>query len=258
VTLRAARIGFDLEMLHVTEGLWCLRRPSYVTCSYLVETASGVTFIDAGMSGSGRDVVEALRHIGRGPRDVEAILLTHWHNDHSAGAYLLQQQNGIPVYGHARERPSLATGREARRKRDHVRALLPDFGVFVLAKGLLGETTPWPIRLDHAVSGGEVIAGRFEVIETPGHTEGHLAFFDRETQTLFAGDALAVIDGRIRRMARHVTPDRPRAHESMLRLSERTMTRLCPGHRLPIVEGVPAAMHAFRAELARDRWPLLG
>lgn len=252
------RIAFDLEMIRVADGLWCLRRPSYVTCSYVVETGHSVTFIDAGMSGSGRDVLEALRHIGKQPHDVEAVLLTHWHNDHSAGAYLLQERYSVPIYGHANELPSLSTGTERRRKRDHVRALLPDWGPFVLAKGLLGETTPWPIRLDHTLADGDLVADRFEAIETPGHTEGHLAFLDRETGTLFAGDALAVLDGRVRRMARHVTPDRVRAHTSMVRLCDRPMTRLCPGHRAPLVDGVPAAMDAFRRELARDRWPLLG
>lgn len=252
------RIAFDLQMLHVADGVWCLRRPSYVTCSYLVETAGGVTFIDAGMSGSGRDVIEALRHLGRGPDEVEAVLLTHWHNDHSAGAYLLQARHGVPIYGHDRERPSLATGTERRGARDRVRALLPDWGPFVLAKGLLGETTPWPIRLDHSLADGELVAGRFEAIETPGHTDGHLAFFDRESSTLFAGDALAVIDGRVRRMAKHVTPDRVRAHTSMLRLCDQPMARLCPGHRSPLVDNVAGAMATFRDELARDRWPLLG
>ncbi|HLL24409.1 MAG TPA: MBL fold metallo-hydrolase [Kofleriaceae bacterium] len=253
-----SRIAFDLEMIKLAAGLWCLRRPSYVTCSYVVETGAGVTFIDAGMSGSGRDVVEALRHIGRRPEDVDAVLLTHWHNDHSAGAYLLQSRYRVPIYGHDRERPSLATGTDRRGPRDRVRALLPDWGPLVLAKGLLGETTPWPIRLDHGVADGELVAGRFEAIETPGHTPGHLAFFDRETQTLFAGDALAVIDGRVRRMARHVTPDHARAHTSMVRLCDRAMVQLCPGHRTPLLTGVSAAMREFRAELARDRWPLLG
>jgi glyoxylase-like metal-dependent hydrolase (beta-lactamase superfamily II) len=253
-----SRIAFDLEMIRLADGLWCLRRPSYVTCSYVVETATGVTFIDAGMSGSGRDVLEALRHIGSRPEDVEAVLLTHWHNDHSAGAYLLQRRYQVPIYGHDRELPSFATGTDQRGVRDRVRARLPDWGLFVLAKGLLGETTPWPIRLDHCVADGELIGGRFEAIETPGHTPGHLAFFDRETQTLFAGDALAVIDGRVRRMAKHVTPDRDRAHSSMVRLCDQRMEHLCPGHRAPLLTGVTAAMSAFRAELARDRWPLLG
>jgi glyoxylase-like metal-dependent hydrolase (beta-lactamase superfamily II) len=252
------RIAFDLEMIRLADGLWCLRRPSYVTCSYVVETGTGVTFIDAGMSGSGRDVLEALRHIGRRPEDVEAVLLTHWHNDHSAGAYLLQRRYQVPIYGHDRELPSFATGTDRRALRDHVRARLPDWGLFVLAKGLLGETTPWPIRLDHCVADGELVGDRFEAIETPGHTPGHLAFFDRETKTLFAGDALAVIDGRVRRMAKHVTPDHTRAHASMVRLSEQPMASLCPGHRHALMTGVTAAMAAFRADLARDHWPLLG
>jgi hypothetical protein len=51
---------------------------------------------------------------------------------------------------------------------------------------------------------------------------------------LFAGDALAVIDGKVRCMSRPVTPDLVAARKSMERCLERDIQHLCPRHRDPL------------------------
>src|SRR5580700_4844546 len=90
----------------VADGVYCVMRRSYFTCSYLVDTGDGgVVAIDAGMKSSGSDVLHALREIGRLPQDVSALLLTHWHNDHASGAAELATASGAAVYYHATESP---------------------------------------------------------------------------------------------------------------------------------------------------------
>ncbi len=47
--------------------------------------------------------------------------------------------------------------------------------------------------LDNTVSGGDTISlgeTTFEIIDTPGHTLGHISYFDRSNKNLFCGDAL--------------------------------------------------------------------
>jgi glyoxylase-like metal-dependent hydrolase (beta-lactamase superfamily II) len=39
---------FGTQIIEVTPNIWCLRRPSYVTCSYLVRSPHGLVLIDAG------------------------------------------------------------------------------------------------------------------------------------------------------------------------------------------------------------------
>lgn len=49
--------------------------------------------------------------------------------------------------------------------------------------------------LDHSVAPGDVIdtgAGRFAVMDAPGHTVGHVAFYLARAQALFSGDSLMV------------------------------------------------------------------
>jgi glyoxylase-like metal-dependent hydrolase (beta-lactamase superfamily II) len=44
------------------------------------------------------DFLQGLEVVGMKPERLRAILLTHWHNDHSAGAALLQRKFGVRVY----------------------------------------------------------------------------------------------------------------------------------------------------------------
>src|SRR5262249_43922639 len=101
----------------------------------------------------------------------------------------------------------------------------------------------------------------FEVIATPGHTPGHLSFYYRPERALFAGDALAVVGGRVRFMARNVTPDRVDARRSMERglAPGRPLEGLCPGHPEPLVRDVEARCAEMRRYLdSGGKWPLLG
>lgn len=84
----------------------------------------------------------------------EAILITHHHGDHTAGAAALASRYDLPVYGPAEE---------------HIRAV---------SKALHdGDRIEFP-RTDIA----------FEVMAVPGHTRGHLAYYG--SGLLFCGDTL--------------------------------------------------------------------
>lgn len=243
----------DFEFFPVVENVFCLRRPSYLTCSYVVRRPDGLVFLDAGMSESGDDVRAALERLHAFPDDVLGTLLTHWHNDHSSGARFLEPY--APVFTHAYEGGKL-TAEPSRPFGARLSRLLPDHGPLVLLKGLLKDGPS--VRLDGftPVRDGELLLDQFLVVETPGHTPGHLSFLDVRNKILFAGDALAVVNGALRRMARPVTEDLPLALWSMKRLMELDFAVICPGHRAPVRS--PGELVAdFRARL-EEGWPLLG
>jgi glyoxylase-like metal-dependent hydrolase (beta-lactamase superfamily II) len=136
---------------------------------------------------------------------------------------------------------------------------IPELGVLVLFKGLLGEATSRAVTANRLVADGECLLNDFEVIATPGHTPGHVAYFYRPARALFAGDALAVINGRIRFMARPVTPDQPAARDSLRRCLALQPAIICPGHREPLTTDVAGACHAMASYLdSGGAWPLLG
>jgi len=104
--------------------------------------------------GDAAPVVEAL---GRLDLQLAGILVTHHHADHVGGVDALRPRLQGPVYGPARER-------------------IP--APFVPLKE--GDTV-------------EVLGLRFEVLDVPGHTAGHIAYVQRDAvraPLLFCGDTL--------------------------------------------------------------------
>jgi len=108
--------------------------------------------------GDAQPVFDAL---ARHKLQLAAILVTHHHPDHTGGVAALHEATGAPVWGPARER-------------------IPE-PFTPLAQGDIAE----------------VLGLRFEVIDVPGHTAGHIAYFLPAAQTaggdaplLFCGDTL--------------------------------------------------------------------
>jgi glyoxylase-like metal-dependent hydrolase (beta-lactamase superfamily II) len=247
------------EVRRVNDSIVCLRRASYLTCSYIVRTSNGLVLVDAGMDSAGADVHSGLREMNATANEIRAILLTHWHNDHAAGAHALHALTGAPVYYHRGDEPFYTGRAGAKGVRRWLSDRIPEWGVLVLAKGLLGEATPRAVMAQHFVKDGDVILNDFEVITTPGHTDGHVCYFYRPAKALFAGDALAVIDGRIRFMARPVTPDVDAARTSLEKCLAVRPQVICPGHREPLTTGVEAACETMQSYLSDGGpWPLFG
>lgn len=246
------------EVRRVSDSITCLRRASYFTCSYIVRTRHGLIVIDAGMDSQGADIHAGLAELNASGSDVRAILLTHWHNDHSAGAQAIQAASRAPVYYHKSDEPYFSGTAGATGLRKWLSDRIPEAGVMVLFKGLLGESTPNPVAAQHFVQDGEVLFDDFDVIATPGHTTGHVSYFYRPERALFAGDALAVIGGRIRFMARPVTLDTAAARRSMEKCLALRPRIVCPGHREPLRDAEEAC-ETMRVHLERNgSWPLLG
>jgi glyoxylase-like metal-dependent hydrolase (beta-lactamase superfamily II) len=136
---------------------------------------------------------------------------------------------------------------------------VPEEGVLVLLRGLLEGAAPEPVRATNLVKDGDILEGAFRVLATPGHTQGHVAYVHEPTHTLFCGDALAVVEDKLRLMARPVTPDLNAAKLAALRCLREPVQFICPGHRRPLVENVSKECRRLETYLeGGGRWPWLG
>ena len=239
--------------------MWCFRRPSYFACSYVVEGLGGFFAIDVGMDSEAADFLHGLKEIGVAQDRLKAILLTHWHNDHSAGAAFLKHKFSVRVYYHPGDRLAFTRQTASHGIRAWLGRHVPEEGVLVLLRGLLEEAPPDAIEADHLVTDAEIIENEFRAIATPGHTVGHVAYMHQPTRSLFCGDALAVVANQLRLMARPVTPDLPAARASALQCLREEAQFICPGHRGPLVNDVQQERRRLQAYLeGGGRWPLLG
>src|SRR6476620_12598709 len=109
------------------------------------------------------------------------IALTHAHGDHIGSLDALAAAlPGVEV---------LISGRDARLMRKDM-SLDPGEPQRKLRGSYPGARTQ-PTR---TVAAGDMV-GSLEVVAAPGHTPGHVAFFDRRDGTLFCGDAYTTIGG---------------------------------------------------------------
>lgn len=215
--------------------------------------------VDCSMSSSGEDMLVSLQRLGFTSNCVKGILLTHWHNDHAAGASVLKALSGAITVYHKNEEPFLMRRTASAGLRGYLAERIPELGPLVLFKGLLGEASPKAVEATYFVDNGDIVFDEFEVIATPGHTEGHLSFYHIEKQVLFAGDALAVIGGKLRYMARAVTPDKERARSSVLACLSRPIKVVCPGHREPLKLKTEEECEALRSHACGMKpWPFWG
>ncbi len=173
--------------------------------SYLIfptEPGGPLTLVDTGVRSP--EAFEALRRgfkeYGVALDQVDRILVTHAHPDHFGQARRLRELSGASVHASAVEATRMRTGWSPRAHfRETALAWLRRWGVpddlmRELAAGAPGAP-PFqdPVEVDGTLADGDrVELGDFtlEVIETPGHCEGHIVFYERDTRTLFSGDHL--------------------------------------------------------------------
>ena len=165
--------------------------------SYLIETGDGWVMIDSGFptrQGLGLLEQEVTRICGDAER-IKAVIVTHWHPDHSGLAGWLEE-HGAEIILHRLDWESLDRMRAENPFEDAVYA---DHPIRHIAETInfswedmrhLREVDV-PIENPRLVDGDaeiEIGGRRLKLIWTPGHTEGHLCVLDTDTNVLFSGD----------------------------------------------------------------------
>ncbi|WP_458187877.1 MBL fold metallo-hydrolase [Haladaptatus sp. NG-WS-4] len=167
-----------------------------------VETDSGLVLLDAGFPGQLDELASAMGEHGLDLADVETLVLTHQDGDHAGGASDLVSRTGATVVAHRSDTPAIE-GDEAPIKSS-------------------GDRYP-PVPVDVQVVEGVVFrteAGPMWVVETPGHTPGHVSLVLPDAGLLIAGDALTANEDGLAGPNERFTPEMDEAVDSVGKLTQ--------------------------------------
>jgi glyoxylase-like metal-dependent hydrolase (beta-lactamase superfamily II) len=218
--------------------------------SYLVEDASGITIIDAGLPGHWAELVAEVAVMGRALDDIRGVVLTHGDTDHIGFAERLRRERGVPIHVHELD---------ATRARGELKKANPGWGpikigplVRFLWYGVRrGALRIPPVTEVVTFSGGETLdlPGAPRIIHIPGHTPGSVAVYVPSVDALFVGDSMTtghVLTGERGPRPAPFTLEPETALASLATLEAVQATWVLPGHGAPWNGGVADALRQLR------------
>jgi glyoxylase-like metal-dependent hydrolase (beta-lactamase superfamily II) len=199
----------DLARLGITAlspGLWRIALPFPTplgySFSYLLRFGDAFIAVDLGWDDDhGWDLfTSGLARAGGSLDQLRGVVITHAHPDHYGMAPRVHRESSAWIALHPAEHPQIATSDAARRRRvTELELWLAKCGVPASATDELLSDRPQLTRNlssqvpDIELADQATIAatdGQLVAIHTPGHTPGHVVFFDRARNVLFTGGHL--------------------------------------------------------------------
>ena len=131
--------------------------------------------IDSGIRTSSNKILKAIKKL-----NITKHALTHSHADHQGSSHTICNILNIPLWTSALEKNNAETGDVTREYPDRNHLIARFQRNFWAGKGH---------KVSRILKEGDTV-GTFTVIETPGHSLGHISFFREKDKILIVGDAL--------------------------------------------------------------------
>ncbi|MCO4291941.1 MBL fold metallo-hydrolase [Solitalea sp. MAHUQ-68] len=176
--------------------------------------------IDAGIRASASKILRALKF-----HKINAHALTHAHADHQGSSSLICKQLGIPLWTSEKEKSNAMSG-----------SVVDDYPnpKHFIARFQQLNWAGKGFKVSKTLAEGDEV-GSFTVIETPGHSKGHISFFRESDRLLIAGDALVNMNLLTTVVGLNTPPalfttDMLQMQQSVLKLYKLNPSIICFGH----------------------------
>ena len=206
--------------------------PGVVANTYILVDDDGLTIVDTGLPRSEKKILAYVSSLGKSAGEVKRIILTHSDLDHVGSLTALQRATGARTYTSQIEADAIATGQPSRQITSSGfslrRILFALVGPFFKAK---------PFQVDEILAESQTlpVLGGLRVVETHGHTPGHISLFAPAVEVLFCGDSMVTDENGIHGSRPAVTWDSDQAKESVRKQAELGASIVCSGHG-PVVK----------------------
>ncbi len=212
----------------------------------------GPVIVDTGMPNSADKILAGLQELGHSPGDVQKIIVTHKHIDHTGSLGALKNATGVPAVMHPVDAASVRIG-------EALRPVKTAPGFFSKLMAFMMRMTPTdldPVAIEEEVKEGDTLqlAGGIDVLHTPGHSAGHISLYlPRDGGILIAGDAAIHVMG-----LRYppVFEDLTAGMASLQRLSSLTFETAVFMHGKPLAGGAARRFSEKWGRLARAELPV--
>lgn len=169
--------------------------------AYILYRAGEAAVVDTGVGGSEGSIGAALDVVGLGWDSVGHLILTHKHPDHQGSIEAVLDASTAPWYAGAGDIDAIEASSEGT-----------------------------------ALGDGDAVFD-LRIIETPGHTPGHISVLDEAAGVLVAGDAINGADGSVVGPNPDFSEDMEVANASVEKLARFEYETILFGHGEPVLQG---------------------
>jgi len=169
-----------------------------IYCYLLINSDSKeLILFDTGGPGSGKIIKEAIESTGYSLQNLKAVLISHWHKDHTGG---LAELISMRPDGHAPVRIFAGNKDLAlmKKRTPHQLFMHPFFYFPILHRpGRIADPAKCQyIPLPDNPRDNPLAEWGIDYIPTPGHTPGHTSYLHKKSSSLFPGCALSLLGKR--------------------------------------------------------------
>ncbi len=196
--------------------------PRYSVNAYVI----GDTLIDAGIRSSGKHILKEIQS-----KEINRHALTHAHSDHQGASAFICKTLNIPYWCSEGDKEIAESGDITSSYPN------PNHPIARFQKRFwVGPGYP----VERALKEGDIV-GDFEVIETSGHSKGHIAFWRETDRVLIAGDVIKNMN--LVTTLEHIgeppaiyTPDIEQNRQSIKKIAKLEPHVVCVGHGPPLYD----------------------